>query len=225
MNKYYSQCGQDKFLNEVIFKGKKNGIFIDIGANDGVTFSNTFFFEKELNWKGLCFEPLVSAFKKLSNNRSSVNVNGCACAEDKPDVFLSVNGYGEMLSGLKSKYDERHLQRVFETVSLHGGSIEEVEVQCYDINKMLALHSLYEIDFLSIDTEGNELDILKAIKFDEFHIKAITVENNYSSKDFNELLSHNGFKKIKVLDADEVYVNKADFGYFKRRSIKNDSNY
>lgn len=225
MNKYFSQCGQDQFLNEVIFKGKKNGVFIDIGANDGVTFSNTYFFEKELNWKGLCFEPLQSAFKKLETTRTSVNINGCASGEDKPDFFLSVNGYGEMLSGLRSSYDERHLKRVYETVSIHGGSIEEVEVQCYDINKMLAQHSFYEIDFISIDTEGNELDILKAIKFNEFHIKAITVENNYASKDFNELLSSKGFKKIKVLDADEVYVNKDDFGYFKRRAIKNDSKY
>ena len=44
MNEYYSQYGQDKFLTEFLFKNKKNGIFVDIGANDGISFSNSYFF-------------------------------------------------------------------------------------------------------------------------------------------------------------------------------------
>ena len=54
---YYSQFKQDQFLNEVLFNNKKNGFFIDIGAHDGVTISNTLFFEKQNDWKGICIEP------------------------------------------------------------------------------------------------------------------------------------------------------------------------
>lgn len=220
MIEYFSQCGQDKFLNEVLFNGKKDGVFLDIGANDGVSFSNSYFFEKVLGWKGICFEPLKTAFEKLEQCRSSVNINACAADEDKMDCFLSISGYGEMLSGLKSKYDERHLQRIAETVQLHGGSIEDVEVRCYDINKILEKYGYQSIDFISIDTEGNELEILKAINFDKIHVKVITVENNFKTPDFKAFLSTRGFEKIKTLEADEVYVNKNDFSFFKRFFIK-----
>ena len=52
---YKSQFGQDKFLNENIFKNKRNGVFIDIGAHDGITYSNSYVFEKQLDWTGICF--------------------------------------------------------------------------------------------------------------------------------------------------------------------------
>lgn len=56
--KYKSQYSQDKFLNENFFKNKKNGVFIDIGAHDGITMSNSFFYEKQLGWDGLCVEQI-----------------------------------------------------------------------------------------------------------------------------------------------------------------------
>lgn len=52
-SQYFSQFEQDKFLNEKFFKNKKNGVFIDIGAHNGINLSNTYFFEKKLNWRGI----------------------------------------------------------------------------------------------------------------------------------------------------------------------------
>ena len=62
---YYSQFKQDQFLNEVLFNNKKNGFFIDIGAHDRVTISNTLFFEKHNEWKGICIEPNPKGFATL----------------------------------------------------------------------------------------------------------------------------------------------------------------
>lgn len=216
MLEYYSQYKQDEFLNKVVFKGKTDGVFVDIGANDGISFSNTYFFEKELKWTGVCFEPLESAFQKLQANRTSINIKACASNEDKFDFFLSISGYGEMLSGLKSKYDVRHLQRVYTTIKEYGGTIEEIEIKCIDINKVLESNLIKNVDFISIDTEGNELEILKTINFEKIHVKAITVENNYQSPDFNDFLITKGFIKIKTLVTDELYVNRADFSFLKR---------
>ena len=216
MLEYYSQYKQYEFLNKVVFKGKTDGVFVDIGANDGISFSNTYFFEKELKWTGVCFEPLESAFQKLQANRTSINIKACASNEDKFDFFLSISGYGEMLSGLKSKYDDRHLQRVYTTIKEYGGTIEEIEIKCIDINKVLESNLIKNVDFISIDTEGNELEILKTINFEKIHVKVITVENNYQSPDFNDFLITKGFTKIKTLVTDEIYVNKADFSFLKR---------
>ena len=216
MSKYYSQCGQDKFLNEKIFKGKKNGIFVDIGANDGICFSNTYFFEKDLAWKGICFEPLKGAFEKLEENRTSININACASDEDKLDSFLSISGYGEMLSGLKSKYDPEHLKRIEDTCQKHKCVVEEIQVQCYDINKIFKKYGFEKIDLLSVDTEGNELEILKSINYNTTRIKTITVENNYHSVEFKRFLSLKGFSKVMTLEQDEIYINLKNFKSFER---------
>src|ERR1700730_1429338 len=67
--RYFSQTGQDKFLNERVFGAKRDGTFVDIGAADGVFLSNTYFFEKELAWCGVCVEPRPEAFSRLVASR------------------------------------------------------------------------------------------------------------------------------------------------------------
>src|SRR5947207_13570279 len=73
--KFYSQVGQDRFLLENFFRGKRGGVFLDIGAYDGETLSNTLFFEKTMGWTGLCVEPLPAAFAKLRATRKAVCEN------------------------------------------------------------------------------------------------------------------------------------------------------
>ena len=59
----YSQYEQDKFLDTCIFKGFKNGYFVDVGAHDGITFNNTYRFEKYYGWSGINIEPIPNVFK------------------------------------------------------------------------------------------------------------------------------------------------------------------
>ncbi len=63
--KFYSQAGQDQFLFEHFFRGKRNGVFVEVGAFDGEQFSNTLFFERVMGWKGLCVEP-SAAFSRMA---------------------------------------------------------------------------------------------------------------------------------------------------------------
>jgi len=71
---YYSQSNQDKWVAEFL-EFKKNGYFIEVGAYDGIQTSNTYFFEKNFNWSGICIEANPSVFNSLIKNRKSVNVN------------------------------------------------------------------------------------------------------------------------------------------------------
>lgn len=213
MNKYYSQYEQDKFLNEVLFKNKKNGVFVDIGANDGVTISNSYFFEKTLGWTGVCFEPLTEAFNKLKKNRSSININGCASDKNHLDTFYNVHGYGEMLSGLKSQYDERHLERIKKTIEEYGGYTNETEVQCFDVNDVLKKNGVKKVDFISVDTEGGELKILHAIDYELLKIKVVVVENNYSEPDIFNFMKSKGYFRVAYLSTDEVYLHPKYYGY------------
>lgn len=223
-NHYFSQDGQDKYVAE-IFNYNENGVFVDIGANDGITFSNTYFLEKKLNWKGVCVEPMAQAFEKLRAVRNAVLVNGCATPINGKKTFLSVEGYGEMLSGIKENYDARHLQRLYRDVEEHGGTVSEIIVNCYSINDILNANALYEIDYLSIDTEGGESDLIKAIDFSTFYIKSITVENPFKESGINSFLQSRDFEQVAFLGADEIYLNKKAFSYLSRKCLKHFKRY
>ncbi|WP_148042819.1 FkbM family methyltransferase [Pedobacter jejuensis] len=212
---YYSQSGQDEYLNKKIFKNKTKGFFLDIGANDGVTFSNTYFFEKNLDWEGICIEPLNYSFEKLALNRKSLNILGCVADFSGEGVFYEITGYAEMLSGLKSKYDARHLKRIKNELEEHGGTLKEINVQCCILNEVLENNSVKKVDYLSIDIEGGELDVLKTIDFSNVDIHAISVENNYNDLGIYELMKKKGFKKVKNLGGDEIYIKKRS-GLFRK---------
>jgi FkbM family methyltransferase len=201
---YKGQFLQDKYVNNKFFNNKENGVFLDIGANDGITFSNTYFFEKELNWKGMCIEPIESVYEQLVLNRSSINIKGCAWNCDTTMKFRQVNGGGEMLSGIVDAYNMQHQQRI-ELESKETGYVD-IDVQCYDINSLLEKYKLFEIDFLSIDTEGSEYNILQCIDFTRFKIKVIIAENNYNDYEVRKLLASNGYVFDSRLDIDDIFV-------------------
>jgi FkbM family methyltransferase len=203
-NKYYSQYEQDKFVNETFFKDKKDGFFVDIGAFDGITISNSYFFEKTLGWKGICVEPLPEPFELLKNCRDAICFNGCVDVSNGIKPFLQVNNV-LVLSGLLKTYDPRHLQRAKNEAKEKGGSIQKIFTNCITFNDLLAQTNQTKIDLLSIDTEGNELDILKSIDYDKYDIDIIMVENNYNNPQFKTFLTKKGYKFIRNLGCDEIY--------------------
>ena len=203
---YYSQHKQDQFLNENFFKNKKNGFFIDIGAHDGVSINNTLFFEKELDWKGLCFEPIPDVFVKLKQNRLCECLNCAVSEKDGEDTFLRLKGYTEMLSGIKSEYSQEHLNRIEYELKNFGGSKEEIKVKCVNINTVLSERSIAEVDYCSIDTEGNEIKILNTIDFDKTFFYCFSIENNSHSNEIKRFMKSKNYKLVEVLDCDEIYV-------------------
>lgn len=200
---FYSQYGQDKYLYENFFKDKQNGVFIDIGAYDGVTLSNTLFFEKYKGWSGICIEPIPDIFQKLQACRKCLCIEGCINDKHETVSFLKVTGYAEMLSGILENYDPRHLQRVMGEIKDKGGNMEVITVKCYPLTQLLLDNQITHIDFLSIDTEGGEMGILQSIDFNLFDIDIILVENNYGEP-FNEFLEPLGYEKVISL-GDEIY--------------------
>ena len=203
-SKFYSQCKQDQFVYETFFKDKKDGFFVEIGADDGVTFSNTLFFE-ELGWKGICIEPRPTAFAKLIKNRHCFCDKHAIAAEKGSREFLIVEGYCQMLSGFVDTYDPVHLKRIERELKQFGGKSYVETVPCISFNELCDTYHAKKIDLLSVDTEGSELEILKLIDFDHIYIQVIVVENLYGSTAIKELLTKNGYSLVKVLDSDEVY--------------------
>jgi FkbM family methyltransferase len=203
-----SQLGQDCLVDTFIFQGKSEGVFIDIGAHDGYLFNNTYFLETARKWRGICIEPLQEPFKSLQKNRSAICINGCIGGQEGTADFFAVSGRPEQLSGLASTYPAVHKERLEREVAWYNGSYQVIKVPVYELNKVLENNGLREVDFISLDTEGSELEILKSIDFDKYHIRVLCVENNYNSEDVREFMKSNGFQKITYLcNQDDIYIN------------------
>jgi FkbM family methyltransferase len=201
---YYSQCGQDKFVNAVLYPGKTDGVFVDIGANDGVTLSNTYCLEK-LGWKGLAVEPIPSVFEKLKSSRNCSTLRGCVGEKPGKAKFRSISGYSEMLSGIVNEYDVSHEERIHREIKEKGGYYEDIEIDRFQLGDLLQEHGLTTIHYLSIDVEGAELSILKGIDFDKVRIETIGVENSHSNHDIQNFLTNRGFK-FHCIIGDEFYL-------------------
>lgn len=202
---YYSQVGQDKYLNEEIFHGKKNGVFIDIGAHNGISISNTYFFEKNLGWTGICIEPNPDVYKELEKNRTAICLQACISNYNGKVEFLKVTGYAQMLSGIKDTYDQRHLARVDREIALYGGSKEIIDIDVYTLDSVIKKYGISKIDFLSLDTEGSELLVLQSIDFDTTQIDYIVIENNFNDNKIKKYLISKGYSLIKKLSHDDIY--------------------
>lgn len=204
---YYSQCGQDGFVLG-FFKNKKDGFFIEIGAHNGIACSNTKKLE-ELGWKGICVEPNPNVFKDLVINRPNCDNYNVAIGNNSGKFnFTKITGYSEMLSGLTEEYEEAHLQRIEREVNEHGGTIEIIPIKVMTFDELMSNHAgIKTIDYISIDTEGNEFKILKSIDFKKHDIKVLSVENNYDDSEVREYMIQQGYNHTKC-DYDDIYIKK-----------------
>lgn len=204
---YYSQLGQDKFIDEYL-NNKVNGVFIDIGAHDGQSCSNSLFFEKYRNWSGICIEPGIEEFKKLNETRKSININACVSDYDGESIFTYIEGYANMLSGLSESYNPSHEMRISNEVRHYGGKVNNIKIEVFKLQTILEKYGIYEIDFCSIDTEGSEFNIVKSIDFNKTNIKIFTIENNYQTTEIQNYLENNGYYLHTKLQWDDIFIKK-----------------
>jgi FkbM family methyltransferase len=201
---FYSQFEQDKYLYNTFFQNKYNpGYFIDIGAHDGVTGSNTFLFEK-LGWKGICFEPLPSVYEKLKINRKCQTRQIALSNNKGKEQFFVIEGYSEMLSGLVSNYEQEHIFRINKELKEFEQNYEYIEVECSTFNEEV---KNTKIDILSIDTEGSESKIIQSINFDKYQISFLIFEMNYYNEELINFLNSKNFTLIHRTGPDLIYKN------------------
>lgn len=201
---FYSQDGQDKFISKLL-RDKKNGFFLDVGAHDGIQFSNSFYFEKNLNWSGICIEPNPEVYKQLIKNRSCISLNCCISNQSGILKFLSITGYGEMLSGLVDFFDKKHINRIETTIREKGGTKTYIDVEVIPLKKVLADNKVTKVDYCNIDIEGGEIAVLNSIDFSKVSIEIFSIENNYNTKVVYNFLRPLGYKLIGRVGADEIY--------------------
>jgi FkbM family methyltransferase len=208
---FYSQEKQDEYLETTIFKGFKNGFFMDVGAHDGVSLNNTFYFEKNNNWTGINIEPIKLVYNKLVENRPNcINLNLAVCNNDGEADFIRNSGYTEMLSGLKYKYNDKHKKRIISENSTTNSKSYIIKVNTKKIETITDEYNIKHINYLSIDVEGAEFDVIKSINFDKLYIDVIGFESNYEeeSKEIILYLQSKGYNVIyQTIDIFMIHEN------------------
>jgi FkbM family methyltransferase len=187
--KNYSQLDQDLWILSK-FDTDYKGFYIEIGANDGVALSNSLLLE-ENGWEGVCIEPAPTEFEKLNNNRKSNNHNICI-SDFNGKCHFSENGFFGKISDKNTG-----------------------NTDCFTLEYFLDnIDSPKVIDYLSIDVEGGEYDIIRNFPFDKYFVKYITIEHNAYGINFtlknniNSILSeHFNLEQENVGEFEDWYSN------------------
>jgi FkbM family methyltransferase len=202
LNKSKSQLRQDFFVLSQL-KFKKNGYFVEFGATNGMDLSNTYLLENEFGWDGILAEPAKCWHDDLEKNRNCHIDTRCVWNES--NLLLKFNEvYSAEFSTIeKFSFSDRHMEE------RKTGEIYEVETV-----SLLGLLENYnapeKIDYLSIDTEGSEYEILRNFDFDKYTFQIITCEHNYGPirEEIHELLYSKGYVRLleDVSHIDDWYV-------------------
>jgi len=196
-----SQLGQDV----QVLKRYQTGFFVDIGAHDGISLSNTYLLEQH-GWKGICVEPIPEIYERLCKHRTAICCNEAMYHTSNLEVTFDV-AKETMLSGI-SEYIDHHK----ETVDKNKTTIK---VRTISMNDLLEKHNAPSfIEYLSLDTEGSEYEILKTVDFQKYSFGWIDVEHNFVEPRrsmIRELLTSNGYEFVKQNEWDDCYCKTQNY--------------
>ena len=208
-SKYTSQGGEDAFLDAKVFRQASDGVYLDIGCNDGIDGSNTWYFVQQ-GWRGSCIEADPMKFGQIArNSQRHDGVNVAVAAVDGTLDFERVSDPNGGLSGLPSAH--------FDKARASGFQKTMIKVNASTPVSLLSRHypTARAIDYVSLDVEGSELDVLQSWPFDgRWCVDAWTIENNFWCNDgtilpaLTEMLGKQGYEYTGRIWVDEVFVRK-----------------
>lgn len=192
-NGYKSQFYQDYIIANFIFPGKNDGVFLDIGGNHPIIINNTFYFEK-IGWTGLAFEPQRHFHDLWKKHRKAIMLpialgeteNNITFTELRSDVLSGI--------GISANTDE-----VYQTYDVLQRRLDDV----------LKEHGIREIDYMSLDVEGYEMNVLNGINWDNTIIRCLTVENNENDCKIEDFLHDKGYVLCYKTGVDGIWLHKS----------------
>jgi len=190
---FHSQWGQDLEFYNNFFSHVCGGVFVELGAADGIRLSNSLFFEDNMNWRGICIEANPNDFGNLVKNRPNcANYNIAIGPKEKQTTYLI---FGQ-LSGIKEFMSPTHLERI-QTESVQEGMTPiEININVIPLTKLLRENGVSRVNFFSLDVEGAEWGVLQTINLNEITFDFMVIEKNPNDEVIQKHLNRHGYKVI-----------------------------
>ena len=201
-NYHYGEFGEDIFINRV-FKNYDKGYYVDIGAYHTFKGSLTYLLHKK-GWNGMNIDisqESISLFKIA--RPKDININ-CAISDIDGETYYFQNSEINQQNSLIKSNDNQ----------------KKIKVESSTLNKLLKKENIIKFDYLNIDTEGNELEILKTINFLEISPLIISIESNsFDLEESNkrkiiDLMKENNYGLINIIGVTMFFTNKRNISNF-----------
>lgn len=196
---YFAQQKQDEVVERFFATHRPtNKVFVEVGAFDGIHYSNVRRLQETYGWTGISIEPVGANFDKLSRSYAGrpVKCIRCAVGDMEGTAELNVSSYphlpdwGSDIASFNGSDKAKWQQR-------YGAVWRKEQVPVKTLTTILRENGIGEIDFLSIDTEGHELEVLKSLDFNLHCPQLIVVEHNDRQQEISELLSKKGYRVME----------------------------
>lgn len=205
---FHGQTGEDFLLWEY-FDRRSNGYYVEIGAFDGIYMSNSYIFEQQ-GWSGICIEPIPQYARLCAQRRPRAACLQMACVGDSnlKEVEFSVEELG-VVSGVSAKCDDPGLQNTYQAFGLPFKGFEKLRVPAATLDRILEQHlpEKVDIDFISMDVEGSEMEVLRGLDLRKYGPKVLLVEAN-TQEEFKAL------QEYLCLSHDYIFARQHTWNYF-----------
>ena len=190
-----SQVFQDLFVLYFL-KKKFKGFFIEIGGGNGIDLSNSYLLEKKYKWDGIICEPNKENQKLIKKYRSNFLEKNPLDGKFASKFFFESND--SYLSSLQfnKKYKKKY------------------SIKTITLNQLFKKRGIKRIvDYISIDTEGNEFEIIKSFNFRKYKVSIMSIEHNFNLKKRSQiykLMNKNNYKRVfkNISYMDDWYIKK-----------------
>lgn len=206
----YSQCGED-IIVDFIFKLLKNNniTYLDIGAHSPTYLNNTYLFYNN-NCRGVCVEPdpdLYEELKKVRNKDICLNMGIGASKDSEADFYImstkTLNTFSREDAEINIKYNNQKIEKI-------------IKIKLDTINDIIDQNFEKFPNFISLDVEGMEIEILKSLNFSKYRpeifcIETLTYSENNSEKKIPEifdLMESNGYFTYADTYINTIFVDK-----------------
>ena len=195
-NKHFAQFGEDIFVS-IIFNDIKNGYYVDIGAYHPYKGSLTYNLHKK-GWQGINIDLSKSSIDLFRIARPrDINLN-CAISSITGETFYYENSPINQQNSLTKQNDNQ----------------KKVSINSFTLNDVINNHNIKEVDYINIDTEGNETEILRSVDFKKIKPILITVEDNSfiinstQKVEKIELMKTNNYELINIIGVTLFFIRK-----------------
>lgn len=198
---YYAEFNTDKYIRENFFPDfNYKGTMVEVGAGPPVFYSMSKHF-RDNNWRCICIDPNPKFVNMHSELQNEIYQYACSNFNGTASFKIVSSGWGENEDGISySSLDMKY--------PIGGRSYTEISVSVIELNNLLDDLKIEKLDFLSIDVEGNEIEVMKGFNVEKFQPKVILLENYLHETSYTDYMNSLDYELHHKIDYNYIYKNK-----------------